>query len=209
MRKLPWETLVAIMVLVGLGVYFTWPQAAVEPARVEVRAEEEQESWDVSPAPVAEANARAPARMDAILNPARQLQDGSRPDVVEPIVVEDATPEPPAPQFGGLAIGEQTIRIVPVSPEQPMPYTRETVPPAWFSAELWEALSKFLEHPAKAETTEPPLAEEQSEPESIRRPQRPPAVDTHYHHHEMHCPYTGRCPLPVYPLPRPAAPDGK
>ena len=59
------------------------------------------------------------------------------------------------------------------------------------------------------ETAEPPVAEEQSEPMPVKTP-LPPVVDYHYHSQEMHCPYTGRCPVPRYPVPPPAAlPQGK
>ncbi len=53
---------------------------------------------------------------------------------------------------------------------------------------------------------EPPADEEQTEVE-LHFQVPPPYVN--YHHQEMHCPYTGRCPVPSYPVPPPAAPPEK
>jgi hypothetical protein len=217
MRKLAWGAIVVALVACGLGhVYLSWLPQPGEPVRIQDVAEEEQEARDIAvdPRPI------AAARRHALLDEYAPIDGAS---MIEPIVVEDAIPEPPpAPEFGGLTLGGQGIRVVPLGPEaaprpdaeagqEKMPYARERVPPAWFAAELWDALTKFLIEPATAETAEPPLAEEQSEPERMRpkRPALPPIVDHHYYSDERHCPYTGRCPLPVYPVAPPTAREAK
>jgi hypothetical protein len=215
MRKLVWGGVVACLVAGGFGVHFGLQKRSrhvetVVPAAVE----EEQESPRAAFVPMPQSTPSVGKLLEML-------------DIVEPIVVEGPPDDPPpAPQIGGAVLPGQRARVVALGSDLPprpdeepgqaktMPYAAEAQAGSWLGARLWEALARMFAGTETTrpmplnETAEPPMAEEQSEPLPVQGP-LPSIIDHRYHEQEMHCPYTGRCPLPVYPVPPAAAPELK
>jgi hypothetical protein len=209
MRKLIWGGVLACLFAGGLGVYFT-AFHRLDERPMPMPDQEEQEAAPISIGDLA---------------PASPGNPGPAEDAIEPIVVEGTVPEPPsAPEFGGVTVPGRAVRVEAIGasppprpddePGQPvkMPYAKEPprVPNAL--AQLVEALCRVWTgfDVAPAETDEPAVfVSEAVPPTETKEPPLAPAIDHRYHLHEMHCPYTGRCPVPHYPVPPPAAPESK
>lgn len=212
MRKLLWGTIAACLLAAGLGaLHFTLKMRRQQTASIgPAPAEEEQTAPRAAFVPMA-------GSMPSM----EQLID----EIIEPIVVEGTQAEPPPlPEFGGVTLPGKGVRVMalaaeptPRPDEEPgqrkeMPYAAEVRSERNMVGGFWDALVRLLggsqtAAPAQLnETAEPPAAEEQSEPPPMRST-LPPVVDYQYHSQEMQCPYTGRCPAPMYPVPPPAAPE--
>jgi hypothetical protein len=200
MHKIVWSGIAACLVAVGFGVYWSVDKQPAIPAVLESTWEEQE---PVAAAPFVAALDQSPSAREAA-------------EVVEPIVVEDAFIEPPPPpQFGGAALPGQGIRVVALGADQPprpdeepgehqhMPYVGDGQDLLGLTA-IWETVWRMVAGNVPS-TTVPVATEEQAEPEL---PRIVPAV-LDYHRHEMHCPYSGRCVTPSYPVPPPAAPNNK
>ncbi len=217
MRNLVWGTVAACVVAAALGaLHFTLKMRRSHAVAAQAgSAEEEQEAPRAAFVPMPHSTPSVEKLLEAM-------------EIIEPIVVEGTPADPPpAPEFGGMALPGPEVRVTALGKEPPprpdeepgrrqqMPYAADATTGRGLVGWLWDALTGvFADHTTARpmqlnETAEPPAAEEQSEP-PLATPPLPPVVDYHYHGQEMHCPYTGRCPVSVYPLPRPAAPpDGK
>jgi hypothetical protein len=213
MRKLIWGGAAVALTAAALGIYLALPTrpAAPEPEPAEeqqeeppvVRAEPPAESLWSRPMPGPDEAREREQRILAVVN------------VEEPIVVEGEPAEPPPPpEIGGAPLPGRTIVVAALEPdrqaprpdeepgqEQRMPYAEEMRVSSWPVALLWEAVTRLLQHAhAVAAEAEMPAVEKDSTEPPLLVP--PPAIDYRYHH-EMCCPYTGRCPIPYHPYPPP------
>ena len=209
MRKLLWSAVAVSLLAAGLGVHFMLKMRGGHTVVVQPGpAEEEQEAPRAAFVPM-------PGHMPTV----ERLLEAM--EIIEPIDVENTPPAPPpGPEFAGAWQPGTKVQVEALKPKQPprpdeqqgerqrMPYA-EAEGFTWRG--MWECLVRQVvrghdtEPTLLNETAEPPTAEEQSEPMPVKTP-LPPVIDYQYHSHEMHCPYTGRCPVPLYPVAPPAAP---
>jgi hypothetical protein len=216
MRKLVYGGAAACLIVGALGVYLITHTGQTEPV-LPTLAEEEQELPLAAPFPVGD-----------MVRQASVGTNDDTSDVVEPIVVEGPVTEEvlspqvvarivaeidPESEFG-VEIGVQAPvtswrRRPDEEPgkEQKMPNADQTNADAWLGARLWEALVRVLTghepwEVQPAQTQEPPVADEQTEPvmAPTLAPLFPPAMD---YHHGQCTRYTERCPIPYFPVPPP------
>ncbi len=210
MRKLIYGGAASACLAAGaLGLYLSLPAGHEEPAGSEWV--EEQEPPRTAPFPLGDLVHR-PASGAVAEAPAADAADAA--EAFEPIVVEGAVTEvPPATEIGGAPIPGSTRAALEPGHQPPrpdaepgrepkMPYAGEGSD-ADFGAALWHALCRLFtgEEPTATQHEVHSVSPEETavvvpEPPA---PIVPPIVD--YHHHEPHCPYTGRCPVPYYPAP--------